>query len=97
MGYIASPNCTQPPDVQDAEYLTLTLFLDGEHELTLLATNSFMKSLSNPDVHEVCSTLTAVFKLVTAHTVPVFFCTVKKFATNHDHARIHHWLGERTL
>ena len=51
-------NCTQPPrpDVQCAGYLILTLFLNEEHEMTLLATNSFMKSLSSPGICEMCST-----------------------------------------
>ena len=89
-GYMAALNCTQHsrPDVQRAGYLALTLFLNGEHELTLLATNSLMKSLSSPDVREVCSALTAVCKLVTARTVPVFFETVKKLATKHDRALV---------
>lgn len=95
---MATISCTQHshPDVQHTGYLILILFLNREHELTLLATNLLMKSLSSPSVHGVCSTLTAICKLVTAHTVPVFFGIVKKFATNHDHARIHHWLGEYT-
>lgn len=89
-GYMAALNCTQHsrPDVQRAGYLALTLFLNGEHELTLLATNSLMKSLSSSDVREVCSALTAVCKLVTARTVPVFFDTVKKLATKHDRSLV---------
>lgn len=89
-GYMAALNCTQHsrPDVQRAGYLALTLFLNGEHELTLLATNSLMKSLSSADVREVCSALTAVCKLVTARTVPVFFETVKRLATKHDRALV---------
>ena len=89
-GYMAALNCTQHsrPDVQRAGYLALTLFLNGEHELTLLATNSLMKSLSSPDVREVCSALTAVCKLVTARTVPVFYDAVRKLATGHERSLV---------
>lgn len=85
-GYMTTINCTQPPrpDVQCAGYLALTLFLNKEHEPTLLMTNLLMKSFSSPSVHDVCSALATICNFVTAHTVPVFFDTVKKLATKHD-------------
>ena len=83
---MAAISCTQHshPEVQHSGYLALTLFLNKEHEMTLLATNLLMKSLSNPGVHDVCSALATICNFVTAHTVTVFFGIVKKLATKHD-------------
>ena len=70
-GYMLALNCTQYPvlSVKRTGYLATALFLNPDHELNLLNTNTLRKALDSSNYLEVCAALSTLGPLLNAKTV----------------------------
>ncbi|GAB6019248.1 AP-4 complex subunit epsilon-1, variant 2 [Chamberlinius hualienensis] len=69
-------------------YLSATLFLNGEHELTLLLVNTILKDLKSSDLSEVNMALTAACCLANREMASVLIDTVQHLMHSHPKAVI---------